>query len=320
VFFVNLPIGAAAFLFGLVFLEEQDHAPPMGPFDLAGFLLSGLGLGLLMFGVSEGPNIGWGDGVVLATIIAGVILIATMVVVELRVRHPLVALRLLGNRLFRDTNVVQTISFMAFIGTIFAVTLYYQDGRGLDPLVAGLSVFPEALGMAIGAQFASRVLYPALGPRRHIVVGLIGAAAAMAALALMGATTSLWWARLIMLLLGFAMVQVFVPTQAASFATISHGSTGSASTLFNALRQFSGAVGVALLTTVIVLVGPTHVVSGHQTADLTAYRAAFLVAAAVSLLGVIPALAIRDHEAAETIPAGRYRRRHLTTSAAEQVA
>jgi EmrB/QacA subfamily drug resistance transporter len=320
VFFVNLPIGAAAFLFGLVFLKEQDHAPPMGRFDVAGFLLSGLGLGLLMYGVSEGPNVGWGDVAVLATIIAGVILIATMVVVELRVPHPLVALRLLGNRLFRDTNAVQTVSFMAFIGTIFAISLYYQDGRGLDPLMAGLSIFPEAVGVMVGAQFASRALYPALGPRRHIILGLIGSAAAMAALALMGATTSLWWARLIMFLLGFAMGQVFVPTQAASFATISHGSTSSASTLFNALRQFSGAVGVALLTTVIVLIGPTHVVSGHQTTDLTAYRAAFLVAAAVGLLGVIPALAIRDLEAAETIPAGRYRRRHLATSAAEQVA
>jgi MFS family permease len=58
VFYVNVPLGAAAFVFGLLFLQQQKQDRP-GRFDLAGFLLSGLGLGLLMYGVSEGPNLGW---------------------------------------------------------------------------------------------------------------------------------------------------------------------------------------------------------------------------------------------------------------------
>jgi len=58
VFYVNVPIGIAAFAFGVIFLRESVQARP-GRFDLAGFLLSGLGLGLLMYGVSEGPNLGW---------------------------------------------------------------------------------------------------------------------------------------------------------------------------------------------------------------------------------------------------------------------
>ena len=58
VFYVNVPIGAAAFVFGLLFLKQSRQDPP-GRFDLAGFLLSGLGLGLLMYGVSEGPDLGW---------------------------------------------------------------------------------------------------------------------------------------------------------------------------------------------------------------------------------------------------------------------
>jgi hypothetical protein len=106
----------------------------------------------------------------------------------------------------------------------------------------------------IGAQLASRVLYACLGPRRHIVLGLAGAADSMA--------------------------QVFVPNQAAAFATISPEATGKASTMFNAMRQVGGAIGVALLTTAIVLIGPTHLVGGHEVANLTAYRITFLVAAA----------------------------------------
>jgi EmrB/QacA subfamily drug resistance transporter len=304
VFYVNVPIGIAAFTFGVLFLEESSQAQP-GRFDLAGFVLSGLGLGLLMYGVSEGPDLGWHRPEVLATIAAGLVLLAAMTVVELRSPAPMVDLRLLGNRLFRAGNGVTILASVAFLGTLYAISLYYQDGRGLSALGSGLSTFPEAIGVMAGAQLASRVLYPRLGPRRHITVGLIGTSASIALLALMGPHTSLWWARLLMFTLGLFMGQVFVPVQAASFATITAAATGRASTMFNATRQLGGAIGVAALTTVIVAVGPVHQVAGHAVANLTAYRVAFLVAAAIALGGVACSLRIRDADAASTRPGRR---------------
>jgi EmrB/QacA subfamily drug resistance transporter len=307
VFYVNLPLGAAAFAFGLLFLEQPAQDRP-GRFDLPGFLLSGLGLGLLMYGVSEGPNLGWRHSDVLASIAAGIVLLAAMVTVELRSPAPMVDLRLLKNRLFRSGNGVMVLASVAFLGTLYAISLYYQDGRGLSALASGLSTAPEALGVMGGAQLASRVLYPRLGPRRHITIGLIGTAVSIGLLALLGPGTSLWWARLLMLTLGLAMAQVFVPVQAASFATITPAATGRAATMFNAVRQLGGAVGVAVLTSVIVLVGPLHLIAGHPVASLTAYRVAFLVAAAIALGGVPSSLSIRDADAAGTIPARRGRR------------
>lgn len=301
VFYVNLPIGAAAFAFGAVFLRQPPQMRP-GRFDLAGFLFSGVGLGLLMYGVSEGPDLGWHATEVLATIAAGTVLLAVMVVVELRSAAPIVDLRLLGNRLFRSGNGVMVLASVAFLGTLYAVSLYYQDGRGLSALGSGLSTFPEALGVMGGAQLASRVLYPLLGPRRHITIGLAGTAASIGLLALLGPQTSLWWARLLLFTLGLSMAQVFVPVQAAAFATITPAATGRASTMFNAMRQLGGAVGVAVLTTAIVLTGPVHRVAGHEVANLTAYRAAFLVAAAIGLSAVAWSLSIRDADAASTIP------------------
>jgi len=301
VFYVNVPIGAAALIFGMIFLAQTEQANP-GSFDLPGFLLSGVGLGLAMYGVSEGPVKGWHSADVLATIAAGIVLLAAMVVVELRTVQPMVDLRSLGNRLFRSSNGVMILASIAFLGTLYAISLYYQDGRGLSALQSGLSTFPEAFGVMAGAQLASRWLYPRLGPRRHVTIGLMGTAASIALLALMGPTTSLWWARLLMFTLGLSMGQIFVPLQAAAFATITPAATGRASTMFNAVRQLGGAVGVAVLTTAIVLVGPVHLVGGHAVANLTAYRIAFLVAAAVCLLGVPCALSIRDRDAARTIP------------------
>ncbi|HXW87443.1 MAG TPA: MDR family MFS transporter [Streptosporangiaceae bacterium] len=307
VFYVNLPIGAAAFTFGLLFLQSVRQEQP-GRFDLPGFLLSGVGLGLAMYGVSEGPGIGWHRPEVLATIAGGLVLLAVMVVVELRTTEPMVDLRLLTNRLFRSSNGVMVLGSVAFLGTLYAISLYYQDGRGLSALQAGLSIFPEAFGVMAGAQLASRWIYPSLGPRRHITIGLVGVAASIGLLALMGPTTSLWWARLLMLCLGLTMGQVFVPLQAAAFATITPAATGRASTMFNALRQLGGAVGVAVLTTAIVLVGPLHMVDGHSAANLNAYRVAFLAAAVIALLAIPCALSIRDSDAARTmVRAGKAR-------------
>ncbi len=191
---------------------------------------------------------------------------------------------------------------IAFLGSLYAISLYYQDGRGLTALNSGLSTFPEAFGVMAGAQLASRYLYPRLGPRRHITLGLVGVAVTIGALALLGPGTSLWWPRALMFALGLAMGQVFVPLQAAAFATITPAATGKASTMFNALRQLGGAVGVAVLTTAIVLVGPVHLVAGHPAANLTAYRVAFLVGAAFALLAIPSSLSIRDSDAARTIP------------------
>jgi EmrB/QacA subfamily drug resistance transporter len=307
VFFVNVPIGIAALVFGLLFLHQRTEVKRT-PFDLPGFLLSGLGLGAFMYGFSEGPIDGWGSTQVLTTLAAGLVLLALMVRVELRAKDPIVALRLMGNRLFRASNAIMVLASIGFLGVLYAISLYYQDGRGLTALGSGLSTFPEAIGVMCGSQLATRLIYPRLGPRRHVTGGLAGVAVSIGLLSLLGAGTSLWWARLLMFTLGLAMSNVFVPVQAISFATISPAETGKGSTMFNAMRQLGGAIGVALLTTAVVIVGPTHIVAGHAVANLAAYRAAFIVAAAVVLVAILPAQTISDTEAASTIP-GRSGRR-----------
>ncbi len=95
--------------------------------------------------------------------------------------------------------------------------------------------------------------------------------------------------------------EVFVPAQAAAFATISPEATGRASTMFNVVRQLGGAVGVAVLTTVIVAVGATSSVAGRVVANLAAYHVALGVAAGVAVVGAAVALTIHDADAASTM-------------------
>ncbi len=300
VFFVNLPFGIIAFVFGVLFLAEHRQPDP-GRFDLPGFLLSGVGFALVMFGVSEGPNRGWDNAGILGSIAVGAVMLAALVVVELRTSKPLLQLRLFKNRLFRSTSLVLLIGMAAFLGVLFVVPLFFQIALGLSALQSGLNTFPEALGVMVGAQLATRLFYPRIGPRRLVAAGLVGVAIVMSLMTKVGFDTNLWWMRLLMFCMGMAMSQVFISCQAASFATISHADTGYASSLFNSQRQLGSALGVAVLATVLAAVGTVHVLAGHVVPNLAAYHAAFLAGAGIALVGAVVALTINDADAAATM-------------------
>jgi EmrB/QacA subfamily drug resistance transporter len=300
VFFVNLPLGIAAVTFGALMLEKTEPIDA-GLFDLPGFLLGGGGLGLLMYGVSTGPLNGWATRGVVITCVLGAALLAALVVVELRVPRPMVDLRLLKVRLFRSTNCVMFLSAAAFLGLLFLIPLYFQDARGLSALQSGLSTFPEAIGVMFGAQLASRIIYPRVGPRRHITGGLVALAIGTILLSRISLTTNLWDIRALMFLLGLSMAQVMVPNQAASFAMITPESMGRASTFFNTMRQVGSAVGVAVLSTVLIAATTSHSGAASAEPDMHAYHLAFLAAALFAVGAIGFSLSIHDADAAETI-------------------
>lgn len=299
VFFVNLPLGLLALAYGVLFLRDTD-LPPAGRFDVPGFVLSGVGFAALMYGVSEGPDKGWESGQIVATIAVGVVLLLVLVATQLRTREPLLNLRLFGDRLFRSATAALFLATAAFLGVLYLVALFFQVGLGLDALGSGLSTFPEAIGVMVGAQAVSRRLYPWFGPRRVMIGGLVGVAVVMLALTQVGGG-DLWTIRGLMFVLGYAMAHCFVPAQAAAFARISPADMGRGSTLFNALRQLGGAVGVAALTSVLTATGVGETLAhGSGTGDLHPYHAAFLVAGIIAVAAAAICLTIHDEDAEST--------------------
>ncbi|HZR40913.1 MAG TPA: MDR family MFS transporter [Ktedonobacteraceae bacterium] len=300
VFFVNVPIGIATCLFGLFFLLEHRE-PAAGRFDLVGFLLAGIGLALVLYALSEGPSYGWGAPSIFGSAIVGLLVLSVFVVVELRTREPMLDLRLLGDRLFRTTNLVSLFSSAAFLGVLYVAPLFLQEGRGVTALTSGLTTFPEALGVVVSTQIVAR-LYPNVGPRRLIGFGMIGVAIMMALLYLTGSNTSLWFMRVLMFMIGAGMACSFTPVQAASFATISPAATGRASALFSAQRQMGSAFGVAVLSTVISVIGATRLsAAGTVIPNLMAYHAAFLTSSVLALVAACIAFTVHDSDAASTM-------------------
>lgn len=299
-FYVNLPVGLAALTFGALFLHEHREENA-GAFDLPGFLLAGGGFALVMYALSEGPLHGWGTLGIIAPGVAGLLTLVAFVAVELRAAAPMVQLRLLGNRLFRSTLRVSFFSTAAFLGVLFLTPLFLQEARGASPLAAGLTTFPEALGVVASTQLVAR-LYPRVGPRRLMAGGLSWVALDTICLAFLDLHSSPWLVRLLMFGLGVGMAYIFLPSQAASLATISSAETGRASTLSSVQRQLGSALGVAFLSTILAAFGPiTLNAAGVPGPHLAAYRAAYLAAAALAVVGALFALRVPDAAAAATM-------------------
>jgi EmrB/QacA subfamily drug resistance transporter len=302
IFWVNGPVGVAAILFGLRFLREHRE-PSAGRFDLPGFLLSGLGLALSMFALTNGSQAGWTSPLVLATGAVGLASLALMVVVELRRPQPLLNLHLLRERLFGTTNLASFFAWSTYIGWLFLMPLYLQQVRGVSPFESGSITFLEAVGMIMGSRVVSR-LYPHVGPKRLVAGGCAGVAVAVFTCTVLSETTDLWLIRLLVFLCGCAMSGVVLTTNTAMFARISGADTGRASAIFNVVRRTSAAFGVAVMATILAGVGPAGPAGGPPITGpvlLPAFHAAFAVAAALAAVGAAGALFIRDADAARTM-------------------
>ncbi|MFM8303547.1 MAG: DHA2 family efflux MFS transporter permease subunit [Actinomycetota bacterium] len=301
IFYLNLPVGIATFLIGVVGLKEHKE-PAAGRFDLPGFLLSGSALAAILFALSRGPADGWGSPWVLLPLGYGVLACVLLVYVETHVDDPMLALRLFGERMFRNANIVTALAFGSFAGLLFILPLFLQTLLGLTAIQSGLTTFPQAVGMILASQVVGR-LYHTLGPRRLVIGGLVALSVVTLPLASVGFATSLWTIRLIMFLRGICMAFTFVPIQASSYANVAPSDTGRASAIYSAQRQIAASLGVAILATVLVE-ATAHLDGGAvdpTSTALDAFRVTFLVATGLIVVAAGSAFLIRDRDAASTI-------------------
>ena len=215
IFYVNMPLGIIAFLFGLFFLEESKE-PTAGRFDIRGFLLSGVGLAGILYALSQAPEKGWTASSVLLSGLGGLLLIVLLAVVELRIDEPMIALRLYRDRMFRNSNMVNSLSYGSFMAFLFLFPKMIQSLMGYSALQSGLASFPQAVGVVLASQLVGK-LYHTVGPRRLVTVGLTMVMFSSLPFVFVTLTTSLWTIRASMFLRGISMAFAFVPLQACTY-------------------------------------------------------------------------------------------------------
>jgi len=256
VFFVNVPIGLVVLLLAPRVLGESERRS--GRFDIPGAITGSLGVGALVYGLSEAATTfangqatsHWGSPKVIVSLVASVVLLVAFGVIEARSKHALLPMRVLASRNRSGAYLISLCIGTALFGMFFFMTLFVQDVWNWSPVRSGISYLPMVAGIFIGAGLSSN-LVARIGARPLMIIGPIFAAGGL-----------FWLSRITehstyaggllgpMIITGIGMGTTFVPLSLVSLSKVRIDDSGVASSLLNTGQQVGGSIGLAILGTV----------------------------------------------------------------------
>ena len=287
VFLLNVPVAVAALALGFALVPESRDPKP-GAFDVPGAGLSVAALTALVFAVIEAPEWGWTDTRILGCFAAALALGAAFIAWELRTTQPMLDLSFFRNRRFSVASGAMSIAFFSLFGATFAMTQFLQNVQGYTPLEAGAAQIPLAFGLLAGAG-SSVKLSERLGTTRVVTAGLV-------LLALLLGSAVLWRAGMPYLPLGFWFFAVALslgwiagPAPDSVMGAVPEEKSGVASAMNDVTRQVGGALGTAVIGSLITSLFDNRVADGVAAPDAftEAMGIGFLIAAAVALVAAV---------------------------------
>jgi EmrB/QacA subfamily drug resistance transporter len=252
IFLINVPVVAAGMVL-IIRLVPESRDPHPNRLDLAGVLLSVLGLVSLVYGIIDGGEHGFHRPVVWISIGAGVAVLAGFVFWERRTPHPSLDVRLFRNPRFATATGVLALIFFAALGVFFFMTFYLQLVRGYTPLQAGALLLPFAVAQMTFAP-RSAALVNRYGPKAVCAAGLGLTATSLAAWMFIGEHTPIWVVGAVFFVQGAGMATVVPATLESIISTLPRERAGVGSAVANTMRQVGGALGIAVLGAVVMAV------------------------------------------------------------------
>jgi EmrB/QacA subfamily drug resistance transporter len=294
--YVNLVFAAIAVTGAVLYMRsvKPDTRPRM---DIAGTLLASSGLFAIVFGFSHAETAGWGAGLTIGSLIAGVMLLVGFVLAEQRVSHPLLPLRVILDRTRGGAYVSVGIAGIAVFGVFLFLTYYLQLVKGYSPVLSGLAFLPMIGCILLSSNVSSIVTLPRFGPRVLIGSGMLLGAGAMAYLTQITVTSSYVGGVLpALLILGLGFGMIISPAINTATAGVARRDSGVASALVNTMQQVGGSIGTAALSTVALTTTASYLAAHHSgplapaVAAVHGYKLAFTTSAALFGLGVVLAV------------------------------
>jgi EmrB/QacA subfamily drug resistance transporter len=245
VFMVNIPIVLLALTGGRLFVpESKDPAPP--GVDPLGALLSIVGLVALVWAIIEAPVQGWTDPTTLGTFAAAAAFLVAFVAWERHTDHPMLDVRFFANPRFSAASTVVTLVFFALFGSTFLQTQYLQFVLGYSALEAGLRVAPVALVLMVVAPLSAR-LVERLGTKLIVAAGLVTVSLSLVVLSFATVTSGYGPVLASILLMGVGMGMTMAPATESIMGSLPRAKAGVGSAVNDTTRQVGGALGVAIL-------------------------------------------------------------------------
>jgi EmrB/QacA subfamily drug resistance transporter len=292
IFFVNVPVGIAAFLLSVRLVPESKDEHAHRSYDVAGAVAVTGGLMALVYAIVKAETDGWGSLTTIGFFLVAALLLGSFVVVERRSSEPLVRLSIFRTRSLTTANLVMFLVASGLFAMFFFNTLYIQRVLGYGPLEAGLAFLPFTAGIMVSAGLASSFA-PRVGVRPIAAAGMTLTAAGLVLLTQLPVHGSYAADVLPALLLSsLGMGAVFMPLTLVATTGLRDEDQGLASGLFNTSQQIGGALGLAVLSTLAA--SRTARATGSAAETLVvgfhwafAGGAVFVLAALATMLGLL---------------------------------
>jgi len=249
IFFVNVPVGVIAFALSPRFVRESRSDQKTSP-DVAGAVTVTAGIALLVYAISKAPDHGWGSGWTLSRVAVSVALLAAFLVIETRVRYPLMPFSIFRVRTLAGANITGVLLGAVTFANFFVLTLYVQQVLHYSALKTGVAFVATAGSSVLWAGLA-QWLTTKIGPKTVMTIGFVAMTGGM-----------LWYSQIPVhasfasdllpgyLLVGLALPFTWIPVSIAALAGVQAHEAGLASGLINTAQQVGGAIGVAVASSV----------------------------------------------------------------------
>jgi EmrB/QacA subfamily drug resistance transporter len=247
IFYVNIPVGIVAVLVSVRFLPS-DRPEPAGRLDATGLALLAVGLPAAIYGLAEiqsGHTLRW-----VVSLVVGLLLIAAFAWHARRVPEPILDTRLYQKPTFVAASVATFCLGAAIFGGMILLPLYFQNVRGTDPVVTGLLLIPQGIGVAIAMGFTGR-LVDRVGGGIVALGGVIITAVFTLPLVFLGAHTSYVWIGATLVVRGVGVGSSMMPSMAAAFAVLKPDEIHDASPQLSVIQRVGGSVGTAILAVIL---------------------------------------------------------------------
>jgi EmrB/QacA subfamily drug resistance transporter len=249
VFLLNVPIAILALILGF-FLVPESRDPSGAPLDIPGAILSIVGVSALVYGIIEAPAAGWTDPAILASFAVAIALGLAFAWRETHAAHPMLDLALFRDPRFTAGAGAIALTFFALFGVIFGLTQFLQFVLGKTALEAGTLMLSLAFGIPLGARISLKATEHA-GVGRVIGAALIGVALLLVTVTRWTPTTDPLIVAVTLFLLALCLANVMAPATGTVMSAVPEAKAGVGSAMNDLLRQLGGALGVAIIGSVL---------------------------------------------------------------------
>ncbi|MFJ2057016.1 DHA2 family efflux MFS transporter permease subunit [Streptomyces sp. NPDC087908] len=246
IFLVNVPVVLLALAL-MIWLVPDSRDPRPGRIDLPGVLLSVVGLVLLVYGIIRGGELAdFTEPTVLAPVLGGLAVLVLFVLHERRSDHPAIDMTYFKRPAFSAAVAAIALVFFALMGVTFFSAFYLQSVRGYSALQSGLLILPLAVAQMVFAPRA-RLVVERFGAKAVCTAGMLLVTLGLAAFALFDASTPVWIMEVVFFVQGAGMAHIMPPVTVSIMQALPREKAGSGSAINNTFRQVGGALGVAVL-------------------------------------------------------------------------